>query len=81
MLLTKLNPKKLSANRGEEDEAHDALYDAKLLKRVLDEYSSAFSQRVETCMKDGELLRAEWVFLHGRVDLSPQKVGGGLNII
>ena len=53
MSLTKLNPKKLNLsqtiygknyNRGEEDEAHDALYDAKLLEKVMDEYSSAFSQ-------------------------------------
>ena len=34
-------------------------------------------------MKDRELLRAERVcdMGHGRVDLSPRKVGGGLNII
>ena len=55
MLLTKLNPEKLNLsqtipgknyNRGEEDEAHDALYDAKLLEKVMDEYSSVFSQSI-----------------------------------
>ena len=58
MLLTKLNPKKLNLsqtipgknyNRGdEEEEAHDALYDAKLLEKVMDEYSSVFSQSISS---------------------------------
>ena len=48
-------------DRGEVDEAHDALYDSKLLMRVLDKYASAYSQRldiiVDTHMKDAEYLR------------------------
>ena len=43
------------------DEAHDALYDSKLLMRVLDKYTSAYSQRldiiVDTHMKDAEDIR------------------------
>ena len=71
MSLTKLNPKKVNLsqtilgkdyNRGEVDEAHDALYDSKLLMRVVDKYSSAYSQRldiiIDTYMKDGEHLRS-----------------------
>ena len=57
MLLTKLNPKKLNLsqtipgknyNRGEEEEAHDALEDAKFLEKVMDEYSSVFSQSISS---------------------------------
>ena len=68
--LTKLNPGKLNLSqtilgkdydRGVVDEAHDALYDSKLLMRVLDKYASAYSQRldiiVDTHMKDAEYLR------------------------
>ena len=71
MSLTKLNPKKLNLSQtilgkdysiGDEGEAHDALYDAKLLERVLNEYCSAFSQRadiiIDTYMRDGEQIRS-----------------------
>ena len=48
-------------DEGEVDEAHDALYDSKLLMRVLNKYSSAYSQRldiiVDTHMKDAEDIR------------------------
>ena len=51
----------------------------------MDEYSSAFSQRVvnivDKYMKDKELVKGWESLWHGRVDLSLQKVGGGLNII
>ena len=45
----------------DEDEAHDALYNSKLLMRVLNKYSNAYSQRldiiVDTHMKDAEDIR------------------------
>lgn len=66
-----MNPKKLNLSQtilgkdysiGDEGEAHDALYDAKLLERVLNEYCSAFSQRadiiIDTYMRDGEQIRS-----------------------
>ena len=70
MSLSKINPNKLNLSQtilgqdydeGEVDEAHDALYDSKLLMRVLNKYSSAYSQRldiiVDTHMKDAEDIR------------------------
>ena len=77
MSLRKLNSKKINLsqaihrnnhNRGEEDEAYDDL-----LESVLNEYSSAFSQRVETCMKVGELLRAKRVFYMDGLILVPKR--------
>ena len=66
----KIHPNKLNLSQtilgqdydvGEADEAHDALYDSKLLMRVLDKYTSAYSQRldimVDTHMKDAEDIR------------------------